>query len=521
MDTAASEAVYQFEGFVLDLVRGALRDPKGMEVPLRAKSFELLRLFVTNSGRLLDRETINQAIWSDVVVTDDAITQCVRDIRRVLGDEQQRILKTVQRRGYIFGALVTTGDKQPLTLPTAEPLPLSGKPSIAVLAFTNMSGDLEQEYFSDGIADEIITELSRSRSLFVIARNSSFTYKGRTVDVKLIARELGVRYVLEGSVRRSGGRVRVIAQLIDAETGNHIWAERYDRALEDVFAVQDEITAAVTTAILPAVMDAEQRRALRKPPESLGAWEAYQRGLWHATKATAEDNERARDFFRRSAELAPSFASPHAMLAYFYGWGFASADILPVRDINDLARYEAQQAIDLDPDDVTAHAVLSWVSMCDGDYSTAREQADHAVHVAPSDAIAWLAKGRVSVFSGRPADAQEALQIALRLSPRGPVSWIVLLTLAISHYFQGNYHATVEVAQRTIRAHPEFALPYRWLAAALGQLGGSKAAREALGKAIQVSQQSFDFYARGRPPWFRTEDHEQMLDGLRKAGWQG
>jgi DNA-binding winged helix-turn-helix (wHTH) protein len=176
VDTAASEAVYQFEGFVLDLVRGALRDPKGMEVPLRAKSFELLRLFVTNSGRLLDRETINQAIWSDVVVTDDAITQCVRDIRRVLGDEQQRILKTVQRRGYIFGALVTTGDKQPLTLPTAEPLPLSGKPSIAVLAFTNMSGDLEQEYFSDGIADEIITELSRSRSLFVIARNSSFTY---------------------------------------------------------------------------------------------------------------------------------------------------------------------------------------------------------------------------------------------------------------------------------------------------------------------------------------------------------
>ena len=250
-------------------------------------------------------------------------------------------------------------------------------------------------------------------------------------------------------------------------------------------------------------------------------WEAYQRGLWHASKATAEDNERARDFFQRSVELDPSFASPHAMLAYFYGWGFASADILPVHDINEVARNEAQQAIDLDPDDVTAHAVLSWVSMCDGDYGTAREQADHAVFVAPSDAIAWLAKGRVSVFSGRPADAQEALEIALRLSPRGPVSWIVLLTLAISHYFQGDYNATVEVAQRTIRAHPEFALPYRWLAAALGQLGGGKAAHEALGKAIQVSQQSFDFYAHGRPPWFRTEDHEHMLDGLRKAGWQG
>ena len=162
-----------------------------------------------------------------------------------------------------------------------ETLPLPGKPSIAVLAFTNMSGDLDQEYFSDGIADDIITELSRSHSLFVIARNSSFTYKGRAVDIKQVARELGVRYVVEGGVRRSGSRIRVTAQLIDAETANHIWSERYDRALEDVFAIQDEITVGVTTAILPAVTDVEQRRALRKHPESLDAWEAYMRGLWH------------------------------------------------------------------------------------------------------------------------------------------------------------------------------------------------------------------------------------------------
>ena len=180
---------------------------------------------------------------------------------------------------------------------TAKHLPLPDKPSIAVLAFTNMSGDLEQEYFSDGIADDIITELSRSRSLFVIARNSSFTYKGRAVDVKQVARELGVRYVVEGSVRRSGSRIRVTAQLIDAETGNHIWAERYDRALEDVFAVQDEITDAIVTAIRPAVADAEFRRALRKPPESLGAWETYLRGQWHYGQRTAADHERAKQFF--------------------------------------------------------------------------------------------------------------------------------------------------------------------------------------------------------------------------------
>jgi adenylate cyclase len=206
-----------------------------------------------------------------------------------------------------------------------DALPLPDKPSIAVLAFTNMSGDPQQEYFSDGIADDIITELSRSRSLFVIARNSSFTYRGRSVDIKQVSRELGVRYVLEGSVRRSGARVRVVAQLIDAETGSHIWAERYDRALEDVFAVQDEITTAVVTAIQPAVGDAEFRRVLRKPPDSLNAWEAYLRVQWHQGQSTAADNERAKEFFQRAIGLDATFAAPYAALAQAYlsdgpGW---------------------------------------------------------------------------------------------------------------------------------------------------------------------------------------------------------
>ena len=166
---------------------------------------------------------------------------------------------------------------------------LSDKPSIAVLAFSNMSGDIDQEYFADGIANDIITELSRIRLFFVIARTSSFAYKKQTVDVKQVARELGVRYLVEGSVRRSGERVRITAQLIDAETGNHIWAERYDREIKDIFAIQDEITLAVTKAIRPAVADAEQWRALRKPPEKLSAWEAYQRGLWHLLNFQQED----------------------------------------------------------------------------------------------------------------------------------------------------------------------------------------------------------------------------------------
>jgi adenylate cyclase len=174
--------------------------------------------------------------------------------------------------------------------PGSPVLALPDKPSIAVLPFTNMSGDPEQEYFADGIAEDVITALARYRSLFVIARNSSFTYKGRAVDVKQVGRELGVRYVLEGSLRKSGNRIRVTTQLVEAETGKHVWAERYDRDLADIFALQDEITEAVTIAIAPAIADAEQQRAMRKPPASLDAWALYQRGLWHASKATVEDN---------------------------------------------------------------------------------------------------------------------------------------------------------------------------------------------------------------------------------------
>jgi adenylate cyclase len=410
--------------------------------------------------------------------------------------------------------------ERPLVRGNHDVLPLADKPSIAVLAFTNTSGDIEQEYFSDGIAEDIVTELSRSRSLFVIARNTSFTYKGRAVDIKQVARELGVRYVVEGSVRRVGRRVRVNAQLIDAETGNHIWGERYDRALEDVFAVQDEITVALTTAISPAVADAEMRRALRKPPENLGAWEAYQRGLWHAGKATATDNDLARDFFRRSAELDPAFASPHAMLAYYYGWGFASRDVLPVHEISKIAEQEARRAIELDPADPTALAALSWLSMCEGDSQGALERAERAISAAPNDSVAWLAKARILQFSGNPREGRIANQTALRLSPFGPTNWIILSGLTISYYLEGDYSGAVEVAQRNIRDHPEYASPYRWLAAAFGQLGRCDLARAALRKAIEVSPQSFDFYAHSRPPWFRPEDHEHMLDGLRKAGWQ-
>jgi adenylate cyclase len=228
---------------------------------------------------------------------------------------------------------------------------------------------------------------------------------------------------VEGSVRRAAGRIRVNAQLIDAETGSHIWAERYDRVLEDVFAVQDEITEALTTAINPAIAEAELRRALRKAPESLGAWEAYQRGLWHASKATATDIERALDFFSISTKLDTTFASPHAMLAYFYGWGFAHSGIRPMREITKVAGEHARRAVQLDANDPTALAALSWLSMCDGDIDGALERVGGAILAAPSDAVAWIAKARVLQFSGRAKErssyTKRRCALALLVQPIG------------------------------------------------------------------------------------------------------
>jgi TolB-like protein len=234
---SASGAAYQFDRFVLYPDRGVLLSAEGREIALRPKALTLLRLLVENAGRLLDRDTIMRAVWSDVIISDDGITQCVRDIRRALADDAQRILRTVRQRGYILTAEVSvTHDQSNLAPRTIQ---LADKPSIAVLPFRNLSTDPDQEFFSDGIADDIITELSRSRALFVIARYSSFEYRDAAADVKQVARELGVRYMVEGSVRRDAGRVRITAQLIEAETGSHIWAERYDREIAQVFAVQD------------------------------------------------------------------------------------------------------------------------------------------------------------------------------------------------------------------------------------------------------------------------------------------
>jgi adenylate cyclase len=405
--------------------------------------------------------------------------------------------------------------------PAGAPLALPDKPSVAVLSFTNMTGDADQDYFGDGIAEDIITMLSRSWSLFVIARNSSFTYKGRAVDVKQIGRELGVRYVLEGSVRRGGNRVRVTAQLIDAETGNHLWAEKYDRDLNDIFAVQDEITDAVTISIEPAISRMERHRAARKPPQSLGAWEAYQRGLWHMGRIGVTENQAAKAFFRQAIDLDRNFAPAHAVLAAAIFQGSSLYQTSSFAEVRDEVLMTAQRAISLDPLDPEGHVCMGWVLFLRGDCEGASAEVRQALAISPSFSNAHHLLGAVLLFASSPREGLEAFCESLRLDPHNLSRHVVLVQIAIAHYFLREYDAAVAAAQEAIRFFPEHPWSYRWLAAALGQAGRFEEAMQALQKAIIIAPKSFDVSVRQRPASWRPEDYEHMLEGLRKAGWEG
>jgi adenylate cyclase len=354
--------------------------------------------------------------------------------------------------------------------------------------------------------------------LFVIARNSSFTYKGQAVDVKEIGRQLGVRYVLEGSLRKAGNRIRVTGQLVEAETGRHVWAERYDRELTDIFAVQDEITEAVTIATAPAIADAELHRALRKPPESLDAWAAYQRGLWHLGKATAHDYGVAEELFRRAIDLDRNFSDVYC--------GLATAEIRAAGTFRRGSLIEAQRsaerlshfAVALDGNNPFAHSSLSFALFIRGDHRGAWAEADRAVVLSPNLASGYFQRGTALVYSGRPQEGLKDLQTSLRLEPCGSNLATNLHHVAVGLYFSRAYDKAVDAAQYLVRLFPEYPPSYRWLAAALGQLGCVEGGKEALEEAMAVTPPPF---IRERPAWYRPEDRAHFLEGLRKAGWEG
>ena len=402
--------------------------------------------------------------------------------------------------------------------PSAEPLALPDKPSIAVLPFTNLSGDPEQEYFADGMTEDVITALAKNRWFFVIDRNSSFTYKGQTPDTKQVARELGVRYILEGSVRKAGNRVRVAAQLVDATTGTHVWAEHYDREIEDIFALQDDMTRTIVGVVEPELRAVERERAVRKPPGSLDAWETYQRGLWNLWTFADEETAEAVRLFHRAREIDPTFAAAYAHEAYAtYVRIILAYSEAPEEDLA-AGLAAAKKATALDDKDAVGYFALGRVLMM-GDHDASIAQLENAIRLNPSFSQAHHGLGFALALAGRLEEAVEASEMAIRLSPRDPLTWATTVVHSLESTLMHEREEALVWAERTMRLpRIKSYYPHAMLAAALANLGRIDEARAAIEKAIEWKPDLTLSFVEKNMPTKQPGGLAPYLDGLRKAG---
>ena len=453
-----------------------------------------------------------------ICLSGDAYRQVRGKVEADFEDLGEREVKNLAEPLRVYRIAI----KGPSPAPTAtvtRPLPLPDKPSIAVLPFTNMSGDPEQEYVADGITEDLITALSKVRWFFVIARNSTFTYKGQAVDVTQVARELGVRYVIEGSVRKAGNRVRISAQLIDATTGRHVWAERYDRDLADIFELQDEMTQTIVAAVEPELGAAERERTLSKPPENLDAWETYQRGLWHLWNFTKDDNAKAPHLLRRAHELDPGFATAYAHEAdsryinVIMGWAEDPDQTLAA------GMTAAKKALALDDKDAVAYFAAGRVHMMLGEHDASIGALETSLTLNPNFAQAYHGLGFALTLAGRIEDALDSLAKAERLSPRDPLLWAFTVVHALACILSHDYETAVHWARRAMQIPRATGYwPHAVLAAPLAQLGRIEQARAAVKAALEQKPDLSLSYLKKTLPTKHPGGLDPYLDGLRKAG---
>jgi adenylate cyclase len=408
-----------------------------------------------------------------------------------------------------------TAVPSPSIAPTAGPN--GTRQSIAVLPFTNMSGDPEQEYFSDGISEDIITDLSKIAGLTVIARNSSFTYKGRSVDVREIGRELGVRSVLEGSIRRAGQRVRITAQLIDATSGSHLWAERYDRDLTDIFAVQDEVTTQIVGALKVTLSPAEKARLVEKEPSNIVAYDCVLRGreIMLGKEKNRETFEEAVTFFKKALELDANYSQAYASLGFAYMFDYQNRWSDDPDGSFKLAKEYAQKAIENDPNEPMAHGVAALTAIFERDFERAQAEVDRTLALNPSSALAHNLLGTIRSYSGRPLEAIPAIEQAMRLDPAFRPQFLHFL--GIAYLLAGKYETAAAMLRQRILLVPNTDFSRAVLAATLGHLGENEEARRVWTELMKINPKfSFSAYI-GRQPML-PEDAERVVAGLAKAG---
>ncbi len=430
-------------------------------------------------------------------------------------DFEDRGLRTVKNIAEPVRTFSIRIDDEPRAWLPMAPAPVESA-SIAVLPFDNMSGDAEQDYFSDGITEDIITDLSKISSLLVIARNSSFTYKGRAVDVKQVARELGVRHILEGSVRRAGNRVRITAQLIDGATGGHVWAERYDRVLEDIFAIQDEITLTIVNELKVRLKLGEKDRLSQRHQPNIEAYDLTLRGRDLIFSATKERQQEATKMFERAIELDPYLTFPRSGLAFAHILAYVNNWTADPQGTLELARRTAEKALELGPDDALAHRALAVALLWERRMEEACAVLAKAVELAPGDAETHVTRGNMLVYMHEPDLAIESLERAIRLNPRFPDMWLYFM--AHAYFMKGEYERAEPLLRERIAKTPETDIARVLLASTLGHLG-DKAEAKRLWDEVFIVNPNYSLEHRSRIlPYKDPADWERVLEGLAKAG---
>jgi TolB-like protein len=514
---------YQFEDFVLDSDRREFT--RGLEtIAIGPKVFDLLLHLVQNREHVVTKDNLIDVVWGGRIVSESTLTSHVNAVRKAVGDsgEEQRLVRTIARKGYRFVGDVREGPASEMTevaKPDEPDLAIPDRPSIGVLPFLNLSGDPAQDYFVDGVVDDIISALSRMRWLFVIARNSSFTYKGRAVDVKQVGRELGVRYVLEGSVRKAASRVRITGQLIDANAGATLWSERFESAIDDLFELQDQMATSVVGALAPHLEQAEIERAHHKPTESLGAYDYYLRGMWKFRQLSRSAIDEALPLFYEAIRRDPEFASAYAMAAWCHSWRKLS------RWVTDLERESAEgtrlarRALELGQDDAvalaaSAHVLTHLVRDFDGSVALL----DRALVLDPNLAAAWYLGGFVRIWRGEPDDAIEWITHGMRLSPLGPDMHRMEVGAAMAHLMANRVEDALSWAERASIHRSDHAFPISIFAAIYARAGRGKEARLAMQQLRQLDPELRISNLREWLPFQRGQDLEIFAKALRKAG---
>jgi TolB-like protein/DNA-binding winged helix-turn-helix (wHTH) protein len=539
--SAGGRVQLAFGDYVLDSGRREL-SRSSERIALEPQVFDLLLYLVQNRERVVTKDDLITAVWKGRIVSDSTLTTRINAARKAVGDsgEQQALIKTYARKGVRFvgdvlvdGAAAETpgrleeargrtdsfADKAPVLATPGIMLDWGGRPSVAVLPFENLSGDPGQEYFSDGITEDIIGALSKYHSLAVIARNPSFAFKGAGGDVRQVGLTLGAEYLVQGSFRKIGQRVRIAAQLVETEGGRQLWAERYDRDLQDLFQLQDEITTAVAGRIEPEVSAAERQRVERKAVPALHAWDFFRLGTKHFYKSTVADNLEAQRLFRRAIELDPNLAEAYGYLSYAIVLSMVYFEVEPNEERLDEAVAIGKKSVALDDQDGLIRFMYGRALLARKSYGHALAELETAVALNPCLAVSYCGLGDSLAYEGRISEAIPYFQRAIELSPYDPLRWAFYSYRALAHIFAREFELACDWAQRATRVPNAHYWAFAHRLSALGHLQRLEKLRVALDELLQRKPDFSCSFAKRRLFYVKNPDQLHLyIEGLRSAG---